>query len=84
MNKRKDECLFCSSRKCSTRIYRRDVPIYDELACDKHIKELEKHAEETLGKNNGILRHHVSGTGTYRRGEVYRWEIEEAARELIK
>ena len=76
MKKRKDECLFCSSRKCSTRIYRREVPIFDELACDKHVEALEKHSNEILGKNNGIYRTHVSGTGTYKRGEVYQWELE--------
>jgi hypothetical protein len=77
MAKRKDECLFCSSRTCSTRIYRRDVPIYDELACDKHILDLEKHSDEVLGSHNGIMRNHVQGSGKYKRGEIYYWEVSE-------
>lgn len=75
-NKRKDECLFCTSRNCHTRIYRRDVPIYDEIACSKHVNDLEKHSDEMLGINNGIMRAYASGTGTYKRGEVYKWELE--------
>jgi hypothetical protein len=76
MKKRKDECLFCTSRNCYTRIYRREVPIYDELACRRHVEELQKHSDEVLGTNNGIYRNHISGTGTFKRGEVYQWEIE--------
>jgi hypothetical protein len=76
VNKRKDECLFCSSRNCHTRIYRREVPIYDELACGKHIEELQNHADKVLGRRNGVYRNHVSGTGNYKRGEVYQWELE--------
>lgn len=74
MKKRKDECLFCNSRKCSYPVYRRDVPMYDEIACDKHAKDLNIHSDKVLGVHNGILRNYVSGTGQYKRGEVYGWE----------
>jgi hypothetical protein len=76
MKKRKDECLFCSSRTCSTRIYRREIPIYDEIACGKHVSDLEKHSDEVLGTKNGIMRTHVQTTGKFKRGEIYSWEIE--------
>jgi len=49
---RKDQCKFCSKRKCYTRIVTPNLG-YDELACLDHIKQLEKHADETL---NGGLR----------------------------
>lgn len=70
MAKRKDECLFCSSRTCSIRIY-------DELACNKYILDLEKHSDKVLGSHNGIMRNHVSGSGKYKRGEIYSWEVVE-------
>jgi hypothetical protein len=76
--KRKDECLFCGSRKCHTRIYRRDIPIYDEVACPKHANELEKHSDKTLGIKNGVYRNHLSGSRTYKRGEIYDWELKES------
>lgn len=56
-----NKCLFCKSRKCSTRIVRTEAPRYDEVACSKHINDLEKHADYTLGVNNGIMRWHISG-----------------------
>ena len=72
MNKRKDECLFCGSRKCHTRIVRLEEPSYDEVACHKHIEELEKHSDAVLGCKNGIYRNHISSCGTrkLRRGEI--------------
>jgi hypothetical protein len=61
------KCLFCVSRKCYTRIYTLNLG-YDELACDKHIKELELHSDETLGAP-GTVRMHLSSTGRLQRGE---------------
>ena len=63
--KRKDECLFCTSRCCYTRIHNET---YDEIACSKHIKELEKHSDNKLGINNGIMREHLSSTCKLQRG----------------
>lgn len=69
------KCLFCGSRKCSTRVYTRNLG-YDEVACDKHIKELHTHADETLG-SPGVIRMHLSSTGSLKRGEYHErdWEI---------
>jgi len=69
--KRKDECLFCNSRSCYTRILRKDEPVYDEIACSKHISELEKHSDKALGIKNGIMRNYISSTGKMKRGEAY-------------
>ena len=69
MIKRKDECLFCKSRSCSTRIVRLEEPAYDEIACCRHIGDLEKHSDEVLGSHNGIMRCHISSTGRLKRGE---------------
>lgn len=65
--KRKDECLFCSSRRCYTRIYRVEEPSYDEIACDKHIHELEKHNDEVLGSHNRVMRVHQSSSSRLKR-----------------
>lgn len=62
------KCLFCNSHKCYTRIYTKNLG-YDELACDKHIKQLEAHADETLG-SPGTIRMHLSSTGKLMRGIV--------------
>ena len=69
MAKRKDECLFCSKRSCSVRIVRLKEPIYDEIACNKHISDLEKHCDSILGQNNGVMRWHISSSGRVKRGE---------------
>jgi predicted metal-binding protein len=70
MNKRKDECLFCTSRKCHTRIVRQEKPSFDEIACDNHSKELYKFANLALGgKGSGVFRHHISSTGILKRGD---------------
>ena len=70
MTKRKDECLFCSRRSCNTRIVRLVELKYDEIACSDHIEDLEKHSNEKLGKENGIMRDHISSTGKMKRGEI--------------
>jgi hypothetical protein len=69
MRKRIDECLFCSSRTCRTRIVRPEEPHYDEVACNRHISELEKHSDVVLGRKNGVMRHHISSLGNLKRGE---------------
>jgi hypothetical protein len=69
MAKRKDECLFCKSRNCHTRIVRLEKPQYDEVACNVHIFELEEHSDIVLGSKNGLMRWHMSGTSRHKRGE---------------
>jgi hypothetical protein len=73
--KARNECLFCAGRKCTIRIVRvlgmapkSNDTAYDEIACSRHTRDLEKHADETLGRGNGVARLHISG-GRYRRGE---------------
>jgi hypothetical protein len=75
MGKRIDECLFCSSRKCHARIVRSLEPKYDEIACDKHVRDLQLHNDEALGKNNGIMRVHQSGSRV-KRGQPYAYQGE--------
>ena len=72
------KCLFCGSRQCYTRIYTRNLG-YDEVACDKHVKELERHSDETLGAP-GTLRLHLSSTSRLQRGECNEgdWKIASA------
>ena len=72
MKKRKDECLFCTSRSCSTKIIAEN---YQEIACSKHISDLEKHSDKVLGTGNGIKRIHLSSTGKLCRGENW-FEVE--------
>ncbi len=67
--KRKDECLFCSSRKCYTRIVTDDKR-YDEISCGNHVIDMEKHSNNVLGRNNGVMRWHVSSTGRVRRDDA--------------
>jgi len=77
--KRKDECLFCNSRKCYTQIYREADemgPAYNEIACSKHVEELGKHSDEVLGSHNGVMRVYVSSSSRLTRNnkpseEVY-------------
>jgi len=59
MKKRKNECLFCTSRSCHAKIISEN---YEEIACSKHAKNLERHAREV----RGIYR---SSTGKMSRGE---------------
>lgn len=71
INERKtgNQCLFCRSRQCHTRIHTDNLG-YDEVACIRHVKELEQHADETLGSNNGVLRWHISSSGLLERGTI--------------
>ena len=66
MNKRKDECLFCTSRTCYTKIIAKN---YQEIACSKHISDLEKHSDEKLGRKNGVKRIHQTSIEKLKRGE---------------
>lgn len=68
MKKRKDECLFCSSRSCYTKIISEK---YQEISCSKHISDLEKHSDEKIGRNNGVKRIHQSSTAKVKRGEKW-------------
>lgn len=68
MKKRKDECQFCSSRSCYTRIVRFEDPIYDEVFCHKHMDEAHQKCNEVLGIGKN-MRHHISSTGKMSRGE---------------
>jgi len=67
--KRKDECLFCSSRSCYTRIVTSEDKgkLYDEIACPNHVFELEKHSDETVPK---VMRIFASSTARLKRGDM--------------
>ena len=64
MKKRLEACSFCKSRRCYTRIVRFLEPKFDEIACDKHINELEQLADYTLGNHH---RHYIKSTLKIRR-----------------
>jgi len=44
---RKDQCFYCSSRKCNHKVLSKsdNGNAYNEIACDKHWKFLLRHAE---------------------------------------
>jgi hypothetical protein len=69
LKKRKDECLFCSSRSCHTRIVRLENPVYDEVACSRHVANLEDHSDSVLGRKNGVMRNHITSSSKMERGE---------------
>jgi hypothetical protein len=64
------KCLFCRSYKSHLRIVTPDG-VFDEVACRKHIDDLYSYANQTLGKNNGIVRMHETSTGILFRGSPY-------------
>lgn len=66
--KRSNECRFCTSRKCHLRIVSADGR-YDEVACHRHIRDLEQDADE---RSPGVLKHH-SSSGELRRGVLPDW-----------
>jgi len=68
MKKRKDECLFCTSRSCYERVVSSQdkAQLYDEVACNKHIKDLHKHSDEIAPK---IIKYFNSSTGKQKRGD---------------
>lgn len=59
--RRRDQCRFCTSRSCYTAIYTEDRT-FDEVACSRHIRALELHADAVLG-SPGKLRTNLSSTG---------------------
>lgn len=65
---RKDQCLFCYSRKCSNRIVSTEDngKTYDEVACRKHFIDLEKDSDEKAPK---VMKLHISSTANLKRGE---------------
>ena len=70
MKKRKDECLFCTSRSCYERVVSSedDGQTYDEISCDKHIKDLHKDSDN---RAPGIMKYFISSTGKQKRGEKF-------------
>lgn len=60
----KNECLFCESRCCTSRIQLCDFS-YDEIACDRHGDDLISHSNNNIEK--GKLRSHISGSGSMSR-----------------
>lgn len=69
MKKRKDECLFCTSRSCYERVVSsEDIgQLYDEIACPNHVKELYKHSDE---KAPDVMKYFNSSTGKQKRGDI--------------
>lgn len=65
---RKDQCAFCNSRRCYTRITSTEDngATYDEVACSKHSEKLYKHSDEKAPK---VMKLYSSSTGTLKRGE---------------
>ena len=70
MKKRKDECLFCSSRSCHERVVssRDNGKTYDEIACRNHVKELYKHSDEVAPK---VMKYFITSTSRLKRGEAF-------------
>ena len=55
---RSDQCFKCKSRKCYHKIATESGD-FNELACQDHFLDLEKHADAVLGSKTRI---HISGT----------------------
>ena len=66
--KRKDECLFCTKRKCYTRIVSTDTVTFDEIACTDHSPKLHTYSDQ---KAPGVLKHFISSTGKQKRREPF-------------
>ena len=62
-----NECLFCKSRFCYTRVVSLDYT-YDEIACAKHVQDLYKHSDKVAPKT---VKHFISGTGIQKRGVFF-------------
>ena len=71
MKKRKDECLFCSSRSCYERVVSSydNGKTYDEIACRNHVKELYKHSDEVAPK---VMKYFITSTSRLKRREVFK------------
>ena len=66
---RKDQCKLCTSKSCYFRIHSvTEGYNYDEVACRRHSRDLEIDADNVLGRNNGVVREHISSTGKLYRG----------------
>lgn len=63
--RRKDQCKFCTSRRCYNRIATPDLS-FDEVACRRHSRDLALYADMTL---KGALRWNIDSTGTMKRGQ---------------
>jgi hypothetical protein len=59
------QCLVCGSRKSIYRIHTENLG-YDETACRHHMRELEEHADETLGVGT-VPRWHITASAGVRR-----------------
>ena len=67
--KRKDECLFCTKRKCNERVVSVDGgKTYDEIACFDHVYSLHSHSDTAAP---GVMKHFISSTGKQVRGKVF-------------
>ena len=64
---RKDQCLFCFSRKCNHRVISSDDKgkAYDEISCRRHREDLYRHADE----NYKGMKTYMETTGSYCRGD---------------
>lgn len=73
---RKDQCLFCTSRRCHSRVVssQDNGKTFDEVACSKHASQLDMHSDKTAPK---VMKLFISGTGTYKRGEDISSYLEE-------
>jgi len=63
LNRKSNECLFCTSRKC----YEAVVCVehnFVEISCINHVKELYEYSDKVLGINNGVLRQYISRCGS--------------------
>ncbi len=67
--KRSDECLFCTRRKCYTRIATNRGG-YDEIACREHVRLLEQHAD---AHRPHVNRAHISSTAPLKRYGAVEW-----------
>lgn len=71
--KRKDECLFCSKRKCYERVVSSDGgKTYDEISCPDHLKDLHRHSDLQAP---GVMKHFISSTAPHKRGDMFNAEI---------
>lgn len=61
-----NQCFACQSRRCYTRIHTDDFS-FDEVACGAHSKDLYKHVDKILGRNNGVNRNHISSSSRLNR-----------------
>ena len=65
---RRDQCRFCSSTRCYSRIVSLDRRVeWDEVACRKHAQQLETLVDQEIP---GVYRTHISSTDPLARGPV--------------